>query len=145
MREISRRIIFASLCLGTFACASSGSEVGSPNRLHQVLSGAELEVEDYFFVSENCQPIPFTLRVTSPARHGTLIVRPGTRTLAGKISTIGEKNKKCDGLQVDSRQLIYQSRIGYVGQDNFEIYVITNLKKDQPRFVPYRINVVHKR
>ena len=124
------------------ACASNPKDVEPRKRVHEAPSGAEVVIDEYYFVNEDCQPQRYTIQVTSPARHGTLIVRPGTTTLKGRLSPLGPASKKCDGREVDSRQLVYQSRAGYTGQDKFEIFVRNAQNEDQQRFVPYRINVV---
>jgi hypothetical protein len=122
-------------------CASNPRDVEPRNQVHEASDGTEIIIDEYYFVSEDCQPNRFTIQVTSPARHGTLIVRPGTRTISGRLSPLGPASKKCDGREVDTRQLVYQSKLGYTGQDKFEIFVRDLQNEDQQRFVPYRINV----
>lgn len=122
-------------------CASKPRDAEPRNQVHDAPSGTEIIIDEYYFVGEDCQPNRFTIQVTSPARHGTLIVRPGTRKLNGRLSPLGPASKKCDGREVDTRQLVYQSKLGYTGQDKFEIFVRNLQNEDQQRFVPYRINV----
>ncbi|MGB7299770.1 MAG: hypothetical protein WA888_13180 [Burkholderiaceae bacterium] len=147
MPEIQNRIFLLAPCIwiavGVGGCGST-PKAEAIKQFHEVASGVELTVDDYYFVSDSCQPAPFVLRVTSPARHGTIIVRPAIKKIAGQKSRFGNNAEKCGGVEVDSKQLVYQSRNGYVGPDSFEIYVRNDLNADQQRFVPYRIKVQQK-
>lgn len=123
------------------ACAGNPRQADSREATHQATSGSEVVIDSIYFAGPDCRSLPFVVQVTSPARHGTLIVRPATRTIAGRLSPIGEPDSRCDGRRVDARELVYQSRPGYTGADKFEVFVRNNQNPDEQRFVPYRIEV----
>lgn len=99
-------------------------------------SGREAPVADHIRWNDKCEPVPpIILQLDQPPSHGTVCVRVEPITIKNMFNGTAVH---CIGSTIDGIRIIYLSRVGYVGPDEFKYsYQRLTLKRT------VSINVVH--
>jgi len=91
----------------------------APGTIHRnVSSGLSMRVAQSFWFDQFCTALPMEIIITQQPQNGTITIRDGSAVIQPKVQ-VGSVGS-CAGRPVSSKDIFYQSRTGFSGEDHFE-------------------------
>ena len=128
-------ILFAAAAVFVPALAAEDSAT--------VASGEKSELTTHMRYDMRCQATPVAIKIVAPPANGTVTTEPKSIVVPSESDRGLKQQSPCVGQTVGGVAIYYQSKPGFVGQDNFR-YLRLNPKDAGDRFnsnISYTITV----